>query len=223
LHALKPNDFMSVMPPDRIINRYVSSPFWTRERDALIRKQQTAGIPLQKVAAQLGVTPNSVIRRSYHLRGDVPPYQWSARELRKKSAKLRKEKERRQKKALVAMSSAIKSGVPRDAAIAQAAKKGAGIQALAKHVGVTRQTIYRILVLQGASERELRVKAAKRRKEKERETRSVLMAMRAAMARGVPRDIAIAKARKAGVTYQAIADEVGLTRQRLFQIMLMQP
>jgi hypothetical protein len=41
--------------------------------------------------------------------------------------------------------------------------------------------------------------------------------MRRAIARGTARDMAISLAVKAQVTYQAIADELGLTRQRVQQ------
>jgi len=42
--------------------------------------------------------------------------------------------------------------------------------------------------------------------------------MRRALAKGTPRDTAIVQAVKARATYQAIADELGLTRQRVQQI-----
>ena len=55
------------------------------------------------------------------------------------------------------------------------------------------------------------------RLQKER-TAISLASMRRAIAKGTPRDTAIASAVKAHVTYQAIADELGLTRQRVQQI-----
>ena len=42
--------------------------------------------------------------------------------------------------------------------------------------------------------------------------------MRRLIARGTPRDTAIVSAVRDQVTYQAIADELGLTRQRVQQI-----
>jgi hypothetical protein len=45
-----------------------------------------------------------------------------------------------------------------------------------------------------------------------------LAAMRRMMAKGTPRDTAIVSAVKSRATYQAIADELGLTRQRVQQI-----
>jgi predicted transcriptional regulator len=47
-----------------------------------------------------------------------------------------------------------------------------------------------------------------------------LAAMRRVIARGAPRDTAIVSAVKAHVTYQAIANELGLTRQRVQQIVM---
>jgi len=61
------------------------------------------------------------------------------------------------------------------------------------------------------------LRAARLRQEKER-TAVSLAAMRRAIARGTPRDVAIVSAVKAQVTYQAIADELGLSRQRVQQI-----
>jgi hypothetical protein len=65
--------------------------------------------------------------------------------------------------------------------------------------------------------RERALLAARLRREKER-TAVALGAMRRAIARGTPRDVAIVSAVRAHVTYQAIADELGLSRQRVQQI-----
>jgi len=59
--------------------------------------------------------------------------------------------------------------------------------------------------------------AAHLREQKERTAMS-LASMRRMMAKGTPRDMAIASAVRAKVIYQAIADELGLTRQRVQQI-----
>ncbi len=57
-----------------------------------------------------------------------------------------------------------------------------------------------------------------RRQQIKRRTDVVLTAMRRAIAKGMPRDVAIAMAVKAHATYQAIGDELGLSRQRVHQI-----
>ena len=67
----------------------------------------------------------------------------------------------------------------------------------------------------------LRLAAAARRKQKERRTEAAIRAMHAAIARGVPRDIAIAKARKAGASARAIGDVVGLTFRAVHRIYLL--
>ena len=46
--------------------------------------------------------------------------------------------------------------------------------------------------------------------------------MRAALARGVARDVAIAEASKNGAKFTAIADQFGVSRQRVHQIVLLQ-
>ena len=65
------------------------------------------------------------------------------------------------------------------------------------------------------TERALR--AERLRQQKEQAALS-LASMRRLIARGMPRDMAIVSAVKDQVRYQAIADELGLTRQRVQQI-----
>jgi hypothetical protein len=60
-------------------------------------------------------------------------------------------------------------------------------------------------------------RAALLHQQKERAALS-LASMRRVIARGTPRNTAIVSAVKDRVTYQAIADELGLTRQRVQQI-----
>ena len=67
-------------------------------------------------------------------------------------------------------------------------------------------------------ERKLRTLAAMRRKEKERRKNSALAVMQETLARQVPREQAISTAIKSGATYQAVADELGLSRQRVHTI-----
>ena len=68
----------------------------------------------------------------------------------------------------------------------------------------------------------VRAKAARRRKELHRQEKEALAQMRAALARGVARDVAIAKASKNGANFKAIADQFGVSRQRVHQIVLLQ-
>jgi hypothetical protein len=116
------------------------------------------------------------------------------------------------------MRSAIERGAWRDRAICEAARLGVGTQAIAAAAGVSRQTVYRILVLQGAPERELKERARRRRMEKKPLFRPALDALRSAVARGVPRDRAIVEARASGLTLAAIGSVFGLTRERVRQI-----
>src|SRR6202162_1889890 len=106
--------------------------------------------------------------------------------------------------------------------------EAAGLSAaqIADRLGTTRNSVIgRSVRLRGLifpsqlqkqrSERALR--AARLRQQKER-TAVSLASMRRAIARGTPRNVAILLAVKAHVTYQAIADELGLSRQRVQQI-----
>jgi hypothetical protein len=106
--------------------------------------------------------------------------------------------------------------------------EAAGLSAaqIADRIGKTRNAVIgRSVRLRGLifpsqlqrQRRERALLAARLRREKER-TAVALGAMRRAIARGTPRDVAIVSAVKAHVTYQAIADELGLSRQRVQQI-----
>ena len=66
---------------------------------------------------------------------------------------------------------------------------------------------------------ETRARKAARMKERKRITDAAISKMRHEIARGVERNQAIAKARKTGATLKAIGDAVGLTRQRVRQIL----
>jgi hypothetical protein len=106
--------------------------------------------------------------------------------------------------------------------------EAAGLSAaqIAGRIGTTRNAVIgRSVRLRGLifpsqlrrQRREQALRAARLRREKERSA-VWLAAMRRAIARGTPRDVAIVSAVKAHVTYQAIADELGLSRQRVQQI-----
>lgn len=66
-------------------------------------------------------------------------------------------------------------------------------------------------------EREKARNASKLRERKERST-AALLAMQRAITQGTPRNVAITAAARAGATYDAIGDALGLTRQRVQQI-----
>ena len=128
------------------INRHVSSPFWTAERDRRLKHLSAAGVSIGKIAARLGATQNAVIRRLYHLRGLPLPDPMHER-LRLAAAARREAKERRTEAALAAMRAAIARGVPRDIAIAQARKAGASSRAIGDVVGLTFRAVHRIYLL----------------------------------------------------------------------------
>jgi IS30 family transposase len=203
------------------VRRRLPANFWTSERDRKLQSLRAASLPATKIAARLGTAPYAVYRRLSHLRGVVwPSRERAKKELRAKSAKLRKEKARRTEAAIRGMRAAIARGVPRNEAIIQAKKQGARPQAIANELGLHRQSIYRVTVLEALTEQELRARR-KHRKESARREGTAITALRAAIARGMPRDTAILQARKAGATYVAIAKELALTRQRVHQIILL--
>jgi transposase-like protein len=215
--------------------RHVRPPFWTPERDALLRKLQAARLSVDAIAKQLRLTPTAVQRRSHHLQGlKFRPYALRASDL--------ESRKQRENEAIAAMRAAIRKGVPRDTIIAQAVNAGLRRSIIAGEFGLNQRTVFRLALLEGTpkfprpgrprrTERPrsrlgydalLKAKRAQYRKLKERETLAAIKKMHAAIARGVPRDTAIAQALKSGVTYKRIGKEFGLSRQRVHQIVLSQ-
>jgi hypothetical protein len=108
--------------------------------------------------------------------------------------------------------------------------QGAGISAakIAQKLGTTRGAVIgRLHRLSGASltypsyirsEKEARARSAARFKERSRVASTVIPKMKQEIARGVDRNDAIARARKAGATLKAIGDALGLTKERVRQI-----
>jgi len=130
-------------------------------------------------------------------------------------------RKRQQSAGVEKMRAAIARGVPRNKAINDAVEHGVRFQAIANALELTRQTIYRIVVLQGASERELKARAAMRRKRIENEQRAALKKMAASIKRGVPRDAAILETYRRGVPPSLIGEALDITRQRVHQIIAM--
>src|ERR1019366_8255386 len=104
--------------------------------------------------------------------------------------------------------------------------EAAGLSAaqIADRLGTTRNAVtgrsvrLRGLVFPSQTQRQRTERASHAARLQKERTAISLASMRRAIAKGTPRDTAIASAVKAHVTYQAIADELGLTRQRVQQI-----
>jgi hypothetical protein len=106
--------------------------------------------------------------------------------------------------------------------------EAAGLSAtqIAARLGTTRNAVIgrsarlRHLVFPSQMQREKREKAlaAERRQQKKRRIEAALAAMRRAIAKGTPRAIAIAAAVHAHATCQAVGNALGLSRQRVHQI-----
>jgi hypothetical protein len=106
--------------------------------------------------------------------------------------------------------------------------EAAGLSAaqIAERIGATRNAVIgrsvrlRGLVFQSQVLKARKRKAARdaRNREQKQRADAVLSKLRRAMAHGTSREDAIAKAVKSGITYQAIGDELGVSRQRVHQI-----
>jgi hypothetical protein len=106
----------------------------------------------------------------------------------------------------------------------------AGLSAaqIAERLGTTRDAVLgRSARLRGLTvsfpnyvqrEKELRAQAAVRRRERNLRRAALLFKMRDGIRKGVARQIAIARAVEGGVTYAAVGKELGLSRQRVHQI-----
>ena len=107
-------------------------------------------------------------------------------------------------------------------------ERGLSARAIADKLGTTRNAVLgRSQRLRGLTitypwyvekERERRALAEPKRRERDRRARVALEMLRADLAKGAARDVAASAARRRGATYQAIANELGLTRQRVSQI-----
>jgi hypothetical protein len=108
--------------------------------------------------------------------------------------------------------------------------EAAGLSAakIAGRLGTTRNAVIgRSVRLRGLAfpsqrekQRRKRATRAERLREREERIANGLEQMRRTISKGVHRDIAIKSAAKAGATYEAIGKELGLTRQRVQQIVV---
>ena len=164
-----------------MINRHADARFWMRERDRALQNAD-AGASIEAIAKHFDTTPNAIQRRLYQLRGVTLSFAQNAARLHERIGKLPKEKKERKTSVLAAMHSDIRRGMTRDRAIYEAAQLGVGSQAIGNALGLSRQTVYRILVLQGAPESELKERAKNRRKERKRIFDHAMDALRSAIA-----------------------------------------
>ena len=115
-----------------------------------------------------------------------------------------------------------------DTRLQQLEAQGLSAAKIAEKLGTTRNSVtgrsqrlrglYRTFPSFLQREREARAKSAARQKECQRRTDAALAKFRQDLVRGVARDVAIIQARKAGATLQAIGNVLGLSKERVRQI-----
>jgi hypothetical protein len=120
---------------------------WTPSRDKRLLAHQKAGRSAAEIAEKLGTSRSAVIGRSVRLRGIV--YKSSIRSWKRANAKrsaaagkraaLRAEEQR---KAMREMARAIKSGMPREKAMAKAFQAGAYWWQIGDYFGISQQAAY---------------------------------------------------------------------------------
>ena len=116
----------------------------------------------------------------------------------------------------------------RDRRLQALEEKGLSASAIAEKLGTTRNAVLgRSQRLRGLTvtykayvekQQELRAANEPQRRQRERRIQAALTRLRSDLAKGVPRDVAIVAGRKRGATCRVIANELGLTRQRVHQI-----
>ena len=116
----------------------------------------------------------------------------------------------------------------RDERLRRLQAEGLSAAKIGEKLGTTRGAVLgRLHRLSGAAltyssyirqEKEARARAAARMKERKRVESTVIPRMQQEITRGVDRNRAIAKARKAGATLRAIGDAVGISKESVRQI-----
>ena len=120
---------------------------WTPSRDNRLLALQKAGRSAAEIAEKLGTSRSAVIGRSVRLRGIV--YKSSVRSWKKANAKRAAEARERaheraetQREAMREMAKAVKKGMPREKAMAQAFKAGAYWWQIGEYFGISQQAAY---------------------------------------------------------------------------------
>jgi GcrA cell cycle regulator len=117
----------------------------------------------------------------------------------------------------------------RDERLRRLEAEGLSAAKIGEKLGTTRGAVLgRLHRLSGATtypsyirqEKEARARAAARTKERTRVESTVIPRLQQEIARGVGRDRAIARARKAGATLRAIGDAVGISKEWVRQIVV---
>ena len=118
----------------------------------------------------------------------------------------------------------------RDEKLRRLEAEGLSAAKIGEKLGTTRGAVLgRLHRLSGAAltypsyirqEKEARARAAARMKERKRAESTVIPRMQQEITRGVDRNRAIAKARKAGATLRAIGDAVGISKEGVRQIVM---
>jgi hypothetical protein len=118
----------------------------------------------------------------------------------------------------------------RDERLRRLEAEGLSAAKIGEKLGTTRGAVLaRLHRLSGAAltypsyirqEKEARARAAARMKERKRAESTVIPRMQQEIMRGVGRNRAIAKARKAGATLRAIGDAVGISKELVRQIVM---
>ena len=120
---------------------------WTPSRDKRLLAHQKAGRSAAEIAEKLGTSRSAVIGRSVRLRGIV--YKSSIKSWKKANAKRAAEARERaheradtQREAMREMAKAVKKGMPREKAMAQAFKAGAYWWQIGEYFGISQQAAY---------------------------------------------------------------------------------
>jgi len=194
--------------------------FWTVRADNRLLTEWGRGRSDAEIAKILGTRPAAVAARRKELRGylrrsDVEDWR-RANVVRAEAARARTERRLgKERKLIAAMAKAIRRGMPRGEAMLRAYKAGATWRVIGEHFGVGGAAAYAA------------ARAFTRRKEIARENRARAQAradlqrrliadMAKAIARGMPAEQAMARARRAGASWVNIGAHFGIGQTSAF-------
>lgn len=118
---------------------------WTADMDAKLRagRERKAPIPFSALGASIGVTKNAAIGRWHRISGTLFPYDIELGRLTMAQRAARAAEKRKHEDAgLRALASALAQGKSKGEAVATARKRGATLESIAKHFGVTKQAVH---------------------------------------------------------------------------------
>lgn len=194
--------------------------FWTARADNRLLTEWGRGRSDAEIARILGARPGAVAARlkelrAYLRRSDVEDFR-RANVMRAEAARARTEARFRTERKLIAdMAKAIKRGMPRGQAMLRAYKAGATWRVIGEHFGVGPAAAY-AAARAWTRRREIAQENRARKEARADLQRRLIADMAKAVARGMPAEQAMARARRAGASWRNIGAYFGIGQSAAF-------